>query len=126
MHTLELADITLKLYQLDIDFNGYWELFGKEDKLIITLKQKQCTKANLAKIEALEFVETKNTPQSGFRVFETKRNKFEKFLSSKAFEELVEILKNDKEEGKILYYEKKNKDKKTARYSYEVEFVYKK
>ena len=126
MYALQLADITLKLYQLDIDFNGYWELFGKEDKLIITLKQKQCTKANLAKIEALEFVETKNTPQSGFRVFETKRNKFEKFLSSKAFEELVEILKNDKEEGKILYYEKKNKNKKTARYSYEVEFVYKK
>ena len=121
MYALELADITLKLYQLDIDFNGYWELFGKEDKLIITLKQKQCTKANLAKIEALEFVETKNTPQSGFRVFETKRNRFEKFLSSQAFYELAEILKNDKEEGKILYYEKKNKTK----YSYEFEFVYK-
>lgn len=121
MYALQLGDITLKLYQLDIDFNGYWEMIGKEDKLIIILKQKQCTKANLAKIEALEFVEMKNTPQSGFRVFETKRNRFEKFLSSQAFYELAEILKNDKEEGKILYYEKKNKTK----YSYEFEFVYK-
>ena len=126
MYALQLGDITRKLYQLDIDFNGYWEIVGKEDKLIIILKPKQCTKANLAKIEALEFVEMKDGPESGFRIFETKRYKFEQFVCSKAFEELVEILKNDKEEGKILYYEKKNKDKKTARYSYEVEFVYKK
>lgn len=122
MYALQLGDITLKLYQLAIEFQGYWDMLGKEDKLIIILKQKQCTKTNLAQIEALEFVEMKNTPQSGFRVFETKRNKLEKFLCSKAFEELAEILQQDAEgEENISYYKKKNQ----TRYSYEFEFVYK-
>ena len=126
MYALQLGDITRKLYQLDIDFNGYWEMVGKEDKLIIILRQKQCTKANLAKIEALEFVEMKDGPESGFRVFETKRYRFEQFVCSKAFEELTEMLRKDKEEeGKILYYEKKNKNKKTSKYTYEFEIVYK-